>query len=128
MSCPTKTTTVTREPERGEIYYAALGTGVGSEQEGRRPILVLSIDQMNRAPAELILAVPLTTTYRGIHLHVRVEPGESGLPRVSYAMPEMIRHISSGRLDRRLGRAEVEIVEAVARHAGILIGLGRTKF
>jgi mRNA interferase MazF len=117
-----------REPERGEIYYGHLGTGVGSEQRGRRPLLVLSIDQMNRAPAELILAVPLTTTYRGVHLHVRIEPAESGLPRVSYAMPEMIRHVSTERLGTRVGRAKVETVEAAAHNAGVLIGLGQTKF
>ncbi|HEX8754000.1 MAG TPA: type II toxin-antitoxin system PemK/MazF family toxin [Solirubrobacterales bacterium] len=117
-----------REPERGEIYFASLGQGVGSEQRGRRPLLVLSIEQMNRAPAELIVAVPLTTTYRGIRLHVRIEPEESGLPRVSYAMPEMIRNISMERLGPRIGRARIETVEAAARNAGVLIGLGQTKF
>lgn len=117
-----------REPERGEIYYGILGTGVGSEQRGQRPLLVLSIDQMNRAPAELIVAVPLTTTYRGIHLHVRIEPEESGLPKVSYAMPEMIRHLSTERLGSRVGRVDPATVETAARNAGVLIGLGRTKF
>lgn len=117
-----------REPERGEIYYGILGAGIGSEQRGRRPLLVLSIDQMNRAPAELIVGVPLTTTYRGIHLHVRIEPDESGLPKVSYAMPEMIRHLSTERLESRIGRANPDAVEAAARNAGVLIGLGRTKF
>jgi mRNA interferase MazF len=117
-----------REPERGEIYFADLGPGVGSKQRGRRPLLVASIRQMNRAPAELILAGPLTTTDRGIRLHVRIEPEKSGLSRVSYAMPEMIRHVSTERLGGRIGRATVEAVETVARNAGILIGLGRTKF
>lgn len=117
-----------REPERGEIYVGRLGTGVGSEQRGRRPLLVLSIDQMNRAPAELVIALPLTTTYRGNRLHVRIEPEESGLPRISYVMPEMIRHLSTERLGRRLGRASLRNVEVAARNAGMLIGLGRTKF
>lgn len=116
-----------REPERGEVYLADLGRGVGSEQRRRRPLLVVSIDQMNRAPAELILAVPLTTTYRGVQLHVRIEPEASGLPRASYAMPEMLRHVSTERLRGRVGRAPIDTVDAVARRAGVLIGLGRTK-
>jgi mRNA interferase MazF len=119
---------MSREPKRGEIYFSSLGSGVGSEQRGRRPLLVLSIEQMNRSPAELIVALPLTTTYRGNVLHVRIDPEDSGLPRVSYAMPEMIRHVSTERLGRRLGRADIDQVELAARNAGVLIGLGRTKF
>ena len=117
-----------REPERGEIYVGRLGAGVGGEQRGTRPMLVVSIDQMNRAPAELVIALPLTTTYRGNYLHVRIEPEESGLPKISYAMPEMARHVSTKRLGRRLGRADVDKVEVAARNVGVLIGLGRTKF
>lgn len=117
-----------REPERGELYYASFGTGVGSEQSGRRPLLVVSIDQMNRAPAELILAVPLTTTQRPTRMHVRIDPQQGGLEKVSYAMPEMVRHISTERLGRRIGRAPLDAVDVVARKSGFLIGLGRTKF
>lgn len=117
-----------REPERGELYYARLGAGVGREQSGERPVLIVSIDQMNRAPAELVLAVPLTTTHRPTRLHVRIEPDHSDLERISYAMPEMLRHLSSERLRRRIGRAPQKTIELVAHRAGILIGLGRTKF
>jgi mRNA interferase MazF len=90
--------------------------------------LVVSIDQMNRAPAELVFAVPLTTTHRDSRMHVRIEPEDSGLPRVSYAMPEMLRHLAGERLEGPVGRAPIEIVDTVARHVGILIGLGRTRF
>jgi mRNA interferase MazF len=118
---------VKREPERGELYYANLGIGVGNEQ-GQRPMLVISIDPMNRAPAELVLAVPLTTSVRPTRIHVRIEPERSGLERISYAMPEMLRHISTARLGRRIGRAPLEAVDVVARRSGVLIGLGRTRF
>lgn len=113
-----------REPLRGELYEVDLGPTAGSEQRGRRPLLVISIDEMNRAPAELIVAVPLTTTYWANDLHVRIEPGESGLARVSYAMPEMVRHLSSRRLGPRMGRVPPETVDAASRCVGVLIGLG----
>lgn len=104
------------------------GPAVGSEQRGHRPYLVTSIEAMNRAPAELALVMPLTTTPRENPLHVRIEPTESGLPRVSYAMPERVRSISTRRFGRRIGRAPLETVETAAAHAGFLLGLGRTKF
>ena len=33
---------------RGEMYYADLGHGVGSEQEGRRPVVIIQNDVGNK--------------------------------------------------------------------------------
>lgn len=104
------------------------GPTVGSEQAGYRPYLVTSIEAMNRAPAELALVMPLTTTPWSNRLHVRIDPERSGLPRVSYAMPERARSISTRRFGPRVGRVPPETVEKAAAHAGLLLGLGRTKF
>jgi mRNA interferase MazF len=116
-----------QEVRRGEIYMADLDPVVGHEQGGRRPFLVVSIDPMNRAPVGTAIGVPLTTTNRGSDLHVRLDPPEGGLTKVSFALPEMVRSISSERLRRRLGSIPRDSLEAVAKHAGILIGLGRTR-
>lgn len=115
-------------PKRGEVYLADLGPPIGQEQHGRRPFLVLSISRMNRAPAELVIGLPLTTTDWNSNLHVRIEPGPSGLPRVSYAMPEMIRSVSILRFGRRMGRVPLETVEVAAAHTGFLTGLGKIRF
>ena len=82
---------------------------------------------MNASPANLLIAVPLTTTDRANKLHVRLEPPEGGLERVSYAMPEMVRVFSTARLGRRLGRASADSVEATASRIAILVGLGRER-
>jgi mRNA interferase MazF len=103
------------------------GPTIGSEQRGYRPYLVASIEAMNRAPAELALVMPLTTTPRENPLHVRIEPAESGLPRVSYAMPERVRSISTRRFGPCVGRAPHETVEAAAARASLLLGLGSVK-
>lgn len=73
----------TRGPERGDVYIADLDPVVGHEQRGRRPFLVLSIENMNRSPANLAIGLPLTTTNRSSSLHVRLDPADSGLPRIS---------------------------------------------
>lgn len=115
------------QPERGDIYEADLDPVEGHEQGGRRPILIVSIDAMNRSAAALAIGVPLTTTDWGNRMHVRLTPGGRGLDRVSYAMPEMIRSISTARLRRRLGSTPSTTVDAVAKRAGVLIGLGRSR-
>jgi mRNA interferase MazF len=115
------------EVKRGEVYLADPDPVVGSEQGGRRPHLVISINPMNRSAAGLLTGVPLTTTDRGSELHVRLDPPEGGLTRVSFAMPEMARSVSTGRLLRKLGHASPDTVETVCKHVGLLIGLGRTR-
>jgi mRNA interferase MazF len=115
-------------PKRGELYIADPGQTIGHEQAGRRPYLVISVQPMNRSPLRMVIAVPVTTTDWTNPLHVRIEPAASGLPRVSYAMPEMARSISQLRLRRRVGRVPIETVDAAAKHTGVLIGLGRARF
>jgi mRNA interferase MazF len=114
-----------RELKRGEVYVGDPGLVVGHEQGGRRPFLVVSIDLMNSSPVELAIAVPLTTTDRRSKLHVRMEPPEGGLKRVSFAMPEMVRSMSTDRFGRKLGFVSPNTVEAVANRIGLLAGLGR---
>lgn len=115
-------------PRRGDVFVADLDPVVGSEQSGRRPFLVLSIGQMNRAAAALAIGLPMTTTDRHSTLHIRVDPEESGLSRVSYAMPEMVRSVSTLRFRGRVGRVSVGVTDAASARTGLLIGLGRVRF
>ncbi len=89
---------------------------------------MLSIQGMNRSSLEMAIGLPVTTTDWGNQLHIRIESTESGLPRASYAMPEMARSISTRRFLHRMGRVPFEITETAAAHAGFLVGLGRTRF
>ncbi len=114
-----------REVKRGEVYLADPDPVVGHEQGGRRPHLVISVNAMNRSMSELLIGVPLTTTDWDSKLHVRLEPPEGGLHRVSFAMPEMARSVSKARLLAKLGWASADTVESVAKHVGVLIGLAR---
>ena len=126
-SNPTRPEVASVPPKRGELYRADLDPIVGHEQGGSRPFLILSVSSMNQAPFEMAIGVPLTTTYHGSKLHVRIDPGSSGLSRVSYAMPEMVRSVSTKRFGDRLGRVPTGTLETAAIHAGVLLGLGRTK-
>ncbi len=49
--------------ERGDIYVVALDPALGHEQQGRRPVLVVSASDFNRVP-NLPVVVPITTKGR----------------------------------------------------------------
>src|SRR5436853_5635905 len=67
--------------QRGDIYFVNLNPVQGREQAGQRPVLVLSIDAINRLP--LVITVVVGTKGANIPrdypTNVRVSPQESGL-------------------------------------------------
>jgi mRNA interferase MazF len=88
-------------PRRGEVWMADLGTGVGHEQQGRRPVLILTTDGYNAGPAQLAMACPLTSKVaksRSIAFHVRVDPPAGGLKVPSVILCDQLRCISQDRL------------------------------
>lgn len=113
--------------QRCEVYDVDPDPVKGREQAGRRPMLVVSIDAMNRSAAEVVIGAPITTTDWGNSIHVRIDPSQGGLERASFAMPEMVRSVSTHRLGRRRGLVAEEIVDAVAKRVGILLGLGQSR-
>jgi mRNA interferase MazF len=84
---------------RGEVWLADFDPVRGHEQGRQRPALILSTDQFNNGPAELVVVIPFTTRERArMPLRVRVDPPEAGLRETSWALCEAIRSISTERL------------------------------
>ncbi|MCA9834298.1 MAG: type II toxin-antitoxin system PemK/MazF family toxin [Thermomicrobiales bacterium] len=100
---------------QGEVWYAYLGPVVGVEQDGRRPVLVVSNDMFNSIDNNLVWIVPLTRTIRGIGFHVIVDPPEGGLTDRSAIMCEQIRAVDRSRLKKLQGAVDSETMTAVLR-------------
>jgi mRNA interferase MazF len=66
---------------RGEIYFVNLNPVLGHEQAGQRPVMVLSIDSLNRLPlvVTVIVGTKGDNIARDYPSNVRVPPSESGL-------------------------------------------------
>jgi len=68
--------------QRGEVYFVNLNPVQGREQAGQRPVLVLSIDAINRLP--LVITADVGTkgenVTRDYPTNVRLSPAESDLP------------------------------------------------
>jgi len=100
-------------PRQGEVWWVALDPVVGSEVAKTRPALIVSVEEINRAPARLCVVVPITTTPR--QSAVRIElPRERGGVRGGYVEPYQIRTVSHDRLAGRIDRAGEEVRREVA--------------
>lgn len=100
-------------PRQGEVWWVGLDPIVGSEIAKTRPAVIVSVDEINRAPARLCIVAPITTTPR--ESAVRIElPHEKGGTRVGYVEPYQIRTVSHDRLVRCIGTAEEQVRREVA--------------
>lgn len=90
-------------PKKGEIWLVDLNPSRGHEQRGIRPAVVVSVDEFNSCPADLVVVVPITSKNKNIPLHVEIQAKATGIHAVSYAKTEDIRSISKERLIKRIG-------------------------
>jgi mRNA interferase MazF len=111
------------EPLRGEVWNVNLDPTKGREQRGTRPALIVSHNTFNRSPAELVVVVPLTSTHRGIPLHIKIEPPEGGVKNTSYAKIEDVRSVSKERLTKRVGIVTAGTMAVVSDRLRILLDL-----
>lgn len=104
---------------QGEVWDCQLNPIEGHEQAGRRPCLVVSVDQLGKGPSELAIVVPITRTHRTA-LDQRIDPPEGGLAEVSFAQPYQVRTVSRGRLVNRRGTVRGSTLAAVIGRVHLL--------
>jgi mRNA interferase MazF len=87
------------------VFTVDLDPVVGSEQSGKRPVLVVSRETANEA-LPVITVIPLTGRKRGRRIYPNealLPKGAAGLRRDSIAMAHQLRTLSKQRLGKRLG-------------------------
>ena len=110
-------------PSRGEVWEVDLDPTHKREQAGKRPALVVSVNQLNHGPAGLAIVLPMTTRPKGIRFHVEIAPPEGGLRRPSFVKPEDIRSVSVERLGRRFGEVSGQTLATVDTRLRALLDL-----
>jgi len=103
---------------RGDIYWLDLRSGKGSEQQGRRPVLVIQNDTGNQYSPNTIIA-PLTTSIpdKVYPFQVKCSASESGLGEPCLVDLGAIITISKTRLGDKCSRLTskkmLEVDEAI---------------
>lgn len=103
--------------QRGDVYLADLSPAKGSEQDGQRPVVVISRNAINNN-SPIVIVVPCTDAANKKKIYpsqVRIKAGAGGLTMDSVVLCEQVRAISRDRLKRHMGtlsRSEIASIEA----------------
>jgi mRNA interferase MazF len=110
--------------KRGELYWVDLDPTRGSEQAGRRPVLVIQNDIGNHFAPTTIIA-PLTTKSfsKEYPTNVNVSKGEGGLKVDSTVLLSQIRTLDKTRLAKKIGDLPEFFLEKVDQAIAISLGL-----
>jgi len=109
---------------RGDMYYADLGRGIGSEEKGYRPVLIIQNNVGNKhSPTVIIAAITSRVGVKAkLPTHYFVNT-EGGLEAPSIVLLEQIRTIDKKRLDSYIGHLSdthiVNINNAICISLGI---------
>ena len=98
------------------MWLADLNPMIGSEQGGRRPVVIVSGPLHLALPHAVVFVVPITSRDRGLRHQIPILSQGSGLSKLpSYSRPEDARAVAYQRLDRRLGSITPAELAAVRR-------------
>ena len=108
---------------RGDLWWATLDPTQGSEQAGRRPVVIIQNDVINSFTSTF-LAIPLTTNLRRAQLpsSVLLPRGSAGLSEDSVALCHQHRVLDRQRLVARIGALETDLLLQV--EAALLFTVG----
>ena len=103
--------------KRGEIYCADLVPRSGSEQTGRRPVILVSHDGFNQTSTwKSIIVVPISTSAsqgkRGPTV-VELPGGSTGLTKASFAVCHQVTTLDRAKLTRKIGTLPSEFLREV---------------
>ena len=114
-----------RKIKRGDMYYANLTFGgIGSEQSGRRPILIIQNDKGNKHSKTVIAAAitSKTESKAKIPTHCPIKK-QQGLERDSLVALEQVRTIDKTRLREYIGTLDSKTMSKVDKALAISVGL-----
>jgi mRNA interferase MazF len=105
--------------KRGDIYWATLSPRSGSEQSGRRPVIILSHNAFNQTQGwRSIIVVPLSTSAtqarRGPTIVV-LGAGIAGLPGESCAVCHQITTLDRAKVTEKIGVLPSDILTLVEK-------------
>ena len=90
---------------RGDMYYADLGRGIGSEQEGYRPVVIIQNNVGNKhSPTVIIASITSKTGVKAkLPTHYYIDDAENGLKLPSIVLLEQLRTVDKRRLGNFIG-------------------------
>lgn len=98
--------------ERGDIYYADLAGGIGSEQKGVRPVVIVQNNMGNKHSTTLIV-VPISKKLTKPPLPTHVIFQNEHLDYISMILCEQLRTIDKKRLKSKITHLNDDVMNQV---------------
>ena len=99
--------------QQSEIWYADLNATKGSEQQGFRPVVIISGNLMNQY-LNTVICCPLTTKIKNYKGNIVLQPDTTNkLTSPSEILTAHIRSVSKERLVRKIGKIKNEDLEEI---------------
>jgi mRNA interferase MazF len=105
---------------RGHIWLVTLDPTIANEQRGSRPCIVVSTHRFNSLPIRQAIVVPLTSRERGLPHHIPVVD-DGGLDRLSWAMCEAVRAVTTQRFGPLISTATEETLTRITDQLSLWI-------
>ena len=96
---------------KGDVYFANLNGGIGSEQHGIRPVVIIQNDVGNNYSPTVIVAAITSREKKALPTHVKIRMEK--LPGESTVLLEQIRTIDKSRLFSFIGTFDNETIERI---------------
>ena len=102
-----------KKVQQREIWYAQLNPVKGSEQGGKRPVVIISGNTMNET-LPVVIACSLSSQIKGYPGCVPLHPNkDNGLKQDSEVVTFQIRTLAHARLTKKVGVIKVEEFRAI---------------
>ena len=101
------------------VFNVDLDPTIGSEQAGRRPVIVISREVANTS-LPVVTVIPLTRRKKDRRVYPNealIPKGTAGLKHDSIAMAHQLRTLSKRRLGAHIGHIDDQTIRAKIQHA-----------
>jgi mRNA interferase MazF len=103
--------------KRGDLYRADLIPRSGSEQKGRRPVIIVSHDRFNQTPGwRSIIVVPISTSATQVMrgpTAIHLPQGAGGLKKESIALCHQVTTLDRSKLAERIGALSRDLLHEI---------------
>ena len=111
-------------PSSGDIVNLDLGRPEGREAGYLHPAVVVTAQRILDGAPTVIQVVPLTSTLRGFHTEVVIEPDPAnGLEQLSTAQCQHVRAVSPARVVRTIGNVGPLALSQIRETIAVIIDL-----
>ncbi|MFT8393845.1 MAG: type II toxin-antitoxin system PemK/MazF family toxin [Liquorilactobacillus ghanensis] len=115
---------IAKDVKRGDIFFADLSPVVGSEQGGKRPVLIIQNNIGNRySPTVIVAAITAQIQKPKMPTHVGLRAAKVGIERDSVVLLEQIRTIDKQRLQDKITHVANKEMQQIDQAICVSLGL-----